>query len=415
MPDFYMPSDATLGILQGLLQGFWIEKDKDGIVVILIKLEASLLNSIITGCILEVVLRNPHAKSRSCTLYVHDIPNNPFYVSWQEFSNPDPNLHDFDQIAIELARSSEVRVVLFNELTHPIFSVLLKTALPSYTLESWLFKVYNDELYRGIKNDPDGNYHPETPIIGFPIKILNQDHSSVEKLILISPEYEEEWREKWEQNKGVFHLKDFEGDGKHGYYQEFSIMNYLARFFAPEKEFFVGPVKSDGNEFTDFVICGSEAALLIESKYIISNKQTKRNSALSKAIEQLNKAEESILNGSLNLVDLELTKKLIGAKFITKICLVNDKTILSDTTDRNLLTKYSKKQLPLFISTTSFFQIVGTIKLQQNSRLVPSLLFSMYLNYKKYLISDSKICYIREFEIINSNNRSDIESPNDEI
>ncbi|GAA3916891.1 hypothetical protein GCM10022209_07090 [Chitinophaga oryziterrae] len=49
MPDFYMPADSTNEILQGLLQGFWMEKDKDGVIVLLIKLEASLLNSIING------------------------------------------------------------------------------------------------------------------------------------------------------------------------------------------------------------------------------------------------------------------------------------------------------------------------------------------------------------------------------
>ena len=95
------------------------------------------------------------------------------------------------------------------------------------------------------------------------------------------------WDNKLIHNKAYFKFDEYTIDGKHGYHQEFSFRNILSIYYEPNKELFHSIKKSNGEEFTDFVLIYEKAVVLIESKYTISSKQTMFNKAISKAVKQL--------------------------------------------------------------------------------------------------------------------------------
>jgi hypothetical protein len=400
MATIYMPSEGTFERIKSLVQGFWLELDEDEMPVLLLKLEASLTTSVINGMPIEIVLRNPNITPRSCTLYIYDIPKNPFYVSWSNFDEEDKNIKGFDRVAIKLTSSMSITLVLFNELSHPIFTTKLGIETSIEQLHNWLYKVYNLEDYKYHEPPEDeGYYFPETELKGFKIKILNKDNSKEQKLTIIAPEYNEEWRDNAPFTGEAFNYDDFTGDGKHGYYQELSIANNLSKFFSVGIDLFISPKNADGTEFTDFVIIYKTAMILIESKYVISEKQTKKHSAITKAVYQLKTAEKSILLKKVNLSDKSLSERFNNASIVSKVCLVNDRLILTDENSNAITTKFKKEELPLFISVSSFFQLVASLKLKNESYLSQNLIFNTKKLHVEFLNSDGKILYVREFSI----------------
>lgn len=400
MAKMYMPSKDCLELLQSLMQGFLLDIDSNGVVALLVKVEASLCTSIINGTRIDIILRNPNVSKRSCTFYVYDIPENPFYAVGKNFSNEDSVMKGFDEIAIKLALSKKIIICLFNEFTHPIFTTELEIENSCKDFDEWLFNIYNRDAFKYTeKKDLKENYFPENQIKGYSIKIKNIDNSETEKLIILGQDYDEKWRQESPSIKKYFKHDDYVGDGKHGYYQETSIANNLSRFFRPEIDFFINPTNIDNTEFTDFIIIHKNTAFLIESKYVISNKKTKQHAAVTKGVNQLYKAEKTIKEKKVHLNNTKLSNLLNNIDYVMKICMVNDKLIVTDENSQVLTEKYRKEDLPLFISVTSFFDMVASFALKNE----PFILKNMAINYlrlqQNYLNSAFKIWYIREFSL----------------
>jgi len=401
MPQVYLPTGPVWEYMKGLVYGFYLDTEEIKKPVLLVKLEAALLVSIINGCPMEIVVRNPHIDKRSCTLYIYDIPNNPFYATWRNFGKANPIVKDIDDIVYQLATDSKtIKLVLLNELTHPIVTTDIGIESSAEDFHKWLFKVYNDKHYQDIEADKDGAYFPETEIKGYKIKLVNKDHSKDEMLQILAPEYNDEWRQTQSSTYGAFKYSDYQGDGKHGNLQELSIANILSRILKVNADFFVSPKNSDSTEFTDFIIINSNAAIVIESKYVISVKATKKQNALTKAIEQLNRTEQAISNKSLDLLDKTLDKRLRNVSVVIKLCIVNDRIILTDENCTAITQKFSKKQLPIFTSNTGFADLLGGLYLKNRPHVSTNLFANLILLYKSYLNDDDEdILYRRYFTI----------------
>ena len=55
MADVYIPSGSAFKKIKDLVYGFWMDIDQNGDPILLIKLEPSLLTSIIGGCPIEII------------------------------------------------------------------------------------------------------------------------------------------------------------------------------------------------------------------------------------------------------------------------------------------------------------------------------------------------------------------------
>ena len=89
----------------------------------MVKLEPGLLDSIISGCPMRLVIRNPNFQLRSCTLYVDDIDGDPFHATAIELGQEDRLLKGFDERVLHLFSGiKQVVLSLYNELNTPIFS-----------------------------------------------------------------------------------------------------------------------------------------------------------------------------------------------------------------------------------------------------------------------------------------------------
>lgn len=140
-------------------------------------------------------------------------------------------------------------------------------------------------------------------------------------------------------------------DGKHGYTQEDALRNLLFYFFVKDFNCFISPKKADGTEIIDAMIILEGFVVLIESKYVISDKATNKTQAINKAISQLDKAEKYLLENDI------FNYKLITGKKIIKFVLGDSR--LFNKIPKSILN--SKTNLPIFISITSFTQLLGTI------------------------------------------------------
>ena len=60
MPDIYIPNPDIFLKIQHLMYGFWLDVDDHGECVLILKLEASLLDAIIYGKPIYLVIRNPN-------------------------------------------------------------------------------------------------------------------------------------------------------------------------------------------------------------------------------------------------------------------------------------------------------------------------------------------------------------------
>ncbi|MGZ3757072.1 MAG: hypothetical protein ACXVAY_18550 [Mucilaginibacter sp.] len=401
MAQVYMPNGSVWEYLKGLIFGFYLDFEETGNPVLLIKLEASLLVSIINGCSIDLIVRNPHIFKRSCTLYINDIPHNPFYVTWRNFGEPNAIVKDIDDVVYRLATSTKIiKLVLFNELTHPIFTTDIAVESSAENFHNWLFKVYNSTQYQETEPDEHGVYFPETEIKGYKIRLLNIDHSTEDMIQILAPEYNDSWRQNPSSTPGAFKYSDYQNDGKHGNLQELSIANILSNILNPNDDFFVSPKKSDNTEFTDFIIINRNAAIIIESKYVISAKATKKQYALSKAIDQLNRVEEIILKKTFDLVDKTLDKKLQKVSLVIKLCIVNDRIVLTDENCSAITKKFSKKNLPIFTSTTGFTELLGVLYLKNRPYVSTNLFANLIRLYKVYLDDqEEKILYRRYFGV----------------
>lgn len=394
MPYVFFPQEEMYEKLKGLLHGFLIDEEEDGRIALLIKLDASLLASIISGCVIEIVLRNPNIAVRTCTLYIYDIPTNPHCITAKNLSDEDKTAKGFDEIVVKLLTKRQIRVALYNEFSHPIFTTFVELDYRADEFGSWLLKVQNHDEFKNVPKDTLGIYFPENERTGFRIKVLNKDNSREKKPIIISPDYEYEVQSEAIMKQGAFDYDDYVGDGKHGYLQEVSIVNNFLRLLKPNVEFFVSPKQTDGTEFADFLVIYKNACIVIESKYVISDSKRNRTKAIKKAIDQLNRAEKLVINKEASLADDALAKLLDRVNFVVKICLVNDKIIIDEANSRNIIQQYPKEELPLFISVSGFFLVLTELRLKNEEQFMFNIVYNFGQWYHNFIHGRERILYI---------------------
>jgi len=368
---------------------------------LMIKLEPSILISIVNGCKIQLIVSNPNLRHRGCVLYIYDKPNDPIFIAGESFGQEDPILKGLDLVLTTLVQHRQkIKLVLYNELNHPIFTIDIPIQTNRAAFEKWLYKIYNlDDFRYPTETASIHNHNPNDDQQGFTIALLNTDHSEVDKMLFLSPEYADAWRQNTSSNGSSFKLNDYEQNGKHGNLQELGITSTLGRFFEPGIDFFPSPQYINGLEFTDYIIIDNNAAIFIESKYVKSEKQTKKYQAIRKAVVQLNKAEDVILDGELSLLDTDIQKVLEKVTLVLKVCLINDRVELNDRNTAALTNEFDKTELPLFVSLTAFYNLLTMLGLKNLNILRKNLFANIIQMFNEYHTSSEKILYKNTFHV----------------
>jgi hypothetical protein len=217
--------------------------------------------------------------------------------------------------------------------------------------------------------DPRGpnaiTYYPEQSDYGFLIRLINSDHSGEKMVDVLMYDPAQNFANVI---NGRYNFADFLTDGKHGYHQEFSLHHTFSQFFNENENYFSAPLKTSGQEFTDFVILLDDAYLLIESKHVISAKQTKVSKQISKAAQQLKNSDELILDGTLSLQDSFLQQALLQRRINIRICIYNDAIKLTESKCTSIINEFEKVDLPMFISMSTIKEFLVGIYLMSSER-----------------------------------------------
>lgn len=338
----YLPSSELRDKLESLVQGFIIANDPK--LVICIKLEPSLQNSIIKGCPVEVGIIKSDIRRKGMMLLVEDIPGEPFFVVGENFGDEHTKYEGYDFLAIELMTQKELILALFNLDGQPIYSRKIKLE------NNLLIQPFALWIHQNSSNHKDLRRLSENDI--FFINIENYSEKELHRdisFINIKPDMEVLINDgKYEP---IVTKDNLFLDGKHGYTQEDALRNVLYNFFVKDFNCFISPKKIDGTELIDAMLILEEFIVLIESKYVISDKPTNKTQAINKAISQLDQAEKYLLENDVVNYKLITNKKII-------------KFVLGDSRLFNKMPKSifnSKTNLPIFISITSFTQLLGVI------------------------------------------------------
>lgn len=394
MPDIYIPSQELYEKISSLVQGFYLEVNRDKEVVLLMKYEASVTSSLMQGCNIDLVVRNPKLSKRTTTIYIHDHPESPLYTTGECFSIESENFEGFDEVIIEFLKAENIRIVYFNEMNLPFFTAKVRKENLYDEFLVWLQSINdNPTIFERVIN---GNFSPENNIKGFSVKILNENFSKADTLKIYPMDHLEEWGDDAINKDSYYDFKNFTSDGKHGYNQELSIRANLQRYFKPNNELFHSPLKIDDTELSDFLIEYEKAVIIIESKYILSDTQRQLNKMLLKGVNQLNKAEEIIINSIEILKDSSLKERLSHCEVILKICLHNDNIILNRHNTRNIVANFNKEDLPIFISVATFSQFLGTVKLLNEEHYKYNIIQNLLNIYGGFLNSFDDILILRE-------------------
>jgi hypothetical protein len=325
----YSHDKKSIELLQRLMQGFILSLTKKDSIVLTIKSDAALLTSIIKGCPIQFELSRNKADVR---VIIEDNSTSPFFMV-DQYSHPESlNFNKYDEKVLKLIKSTEIKLLLYNESNYQIVNVDLSKLN------------YFDEYTKWTESGPDE----------FLIKIFTRDLSSEESIKYIDIYESKIWNDNLINGQSYFEFNEYLLNGKHGYNQEFSVRTFLSEFFIPNEELHFSPKKTNDEELTDFIIEYKKAVVLIESKYTISEKQSKFNDAVVKATDQLNLAEDIIYDFIEQIKDSVLREKLNDFKVVLKICLFNDDGRDLKKAFKNVREKYSPDQLPIFISVSLF-------------------------------------------------------------
>jgi len=350
----YIPSDILWKKISSLVQGFFIAHDPK--YVICIKLEPTIINSIIDGCLIEVGIVKEYYGLGLTMLLIEDIPQQPFFVIGKNFSTKSEEFKSYDKVVIDLFEQKEIILALFNLDSAPIYSRVLKPTLDKT----------KKELSEWLKSptSPHKDLRLFDPKDIFTIDVNNYADPSPGKsknMIIIKPE-------PFAFEKGEYEpittVENETEEGKHGYSQEFAIRNILIENFEISKSYFESPKKHNNEELTDSVLILENSLLLIESKFVISEKQNKKNQALKKAINQLAKAKIYILENGFNSFQLNERNQII------EICIVDTKFI-------HRLTKFpgeilpQDKLFPIIFTVSSFTQFIGLFRVDYQNGFKP--------------------------------------------
>lgn len=372
--NLYKYDKTTLEKIQSLPQGFYISYDSQKRVVLSIKSMSGLITTLVKGCPINLLLSK---SDKLTTLYIIDNPINPQYFKGKGFSSHDTEYQNYESIVIDLIKSTEFKLIILNESNYQIANLNIKKENSINLFNNWLSDVEDE----------------------FELQISNMSFIDEKKIIYIDSEKNEIWNGNLINNKSYFNFDEYLKDGMHGYHQEFSIRNLLSQFYNPNTELFPSIQKTNGEELTDFLILYKKAVVIIESKYTISPKQTKFTSAISKAIEQLNKVEY-IVRENPKIINHEFIKKeIIDFQVILKLCLFYDDGRDLKKAFKNFYEKYDINYLPIFVSIDVMAQFMSYLKILNGSNYKYNIienLLKVRMEYRK----KNKIIIIDGFDNI---------------
>lgn len=340
----------TFERIQTLPQGFYLSYDNDGNVVLSIKAVAGVVTSIVKGCQITLYLIKDE---KLTTLYIMDNPQMPLYFKGVNFSGLDNEFPDFEKVVMDLIKADRFTLVLMNEANYQIANSKINKVNSINIFKKWLEE--NEQV--------------------FEITLSNISLNTENMPMYIDSFQNKIWDNKLIDNKAYFKFDEYTKDGKHGYHQEFSFRNILSLYYQPNKELFHSIKKSNGEEFTDFVVIYEKAIVLIESKYTISTKQTMFNKAINKAVRQLANAEKIAIEQPNSIADSKVRQGLSNFEVLLKICIFYDDGRDLSNSFKNISTNYPPQTLPLFISIDIFYQFASYLQIHNE-------------NYKYYIIKN---------------------------
>lgn len=342
----YLPKPKSIDFLKRNVCGFYLESDIYGTPVLLLKFDASTIASVIRGCKIDIIIRNPNIESNCVALYIHDSEINPLCVIGNNFGELSSQYPKLDSIAFSIINSNKLIVALFNEYAICIHSFETEINPDKTSFEKWLINIETDPVFLNAQLFEKFNYDKENITTGFKVEINNKDHTEEE--FINSYIYFKDRADIKSDTLG-YCFKDYINNGKHGYDQENSITRTLFMFF-DQNDYYVSPVRIDNTELTDFIIFFDDTVVLLESKCILSTHFKKQNDNLVKGVRQLLKAKTEILNKSLQLKDKRLERRLLNSANVFTICLHNDQVVLHPHNTHGLTDVFTKNDLPIFTS-----------------------------------------------------------------
>lgn len=390
--------EPILSQIESLAYGFFFDTYNEKEVALLMKFEASIITSIMQECPIEIILSNPKIANRTTTLCIKDNLESPLLITWQNFSSEDSKYKGFDEVIIRLIKSDKLKIVLLNELTHPVFIRMVSKKNQFLEFDKWYYKIMSSP-----KEPSDSlskiDHFSENNDNGFKIEIQNIGNSNEKAMFVLAPFEASKWGNNLINGESHFKIDEYIIDGKHGYNQEFSVRSILNWGFKENEELFYSPKKTNGKELTDFLVVNNNLAILIESKYVISEKTNKLNKALSKAVNQLIKAENIIWDNVDEIENEELRERLSKCKIIFKICVYNDAIILNDRSCQNIIKKHDKEDIPIFISVRVLSEFIAIINRDARDNFSFSFIVNLARIYYNFIDSDDEIMIVRNLVV----------------
>jgi hypothetical protein len=383
--------------------GYYIDLDNRGAINLLLKLEPDLMMSVIEGAQMSIIIRNPNLEERGSTLYIWDKTHHPTFIVGNSFGIEDPVWTGFDQWAIKLAKEAgQISVSFFNHNNHNFFNTDLNIQFDPTGFDAWLFKIYNDPEYHDKSLLPvRGDFTPEDIRKGFELRIYNVNNQESPKIKFSAPEYKEGALNHPLTQKPYFDYADYLTNGKHGVLQEMTLTTKLEVLFKTDEQLYVSPRYDNGLEFTDFLLFDGDCVMVIESKFIKSDKATRRHANISKAIKQLMRVEKEVKGKICKLTGEYLQALINKMNHVLKICVINDRIDLDDEYATMLAKQFEKPDLPIFISVGDFTNLLTGLNLKNPDYLSYNLFSNLIKYYVDFLHSDSKICRFGGFRIEN--------------
>lgn len=350
----YIPNSVLWDKIQSLVQGFIISKDSKHYSVN-IKLEPTIINSLIDGCLIEIGLLKSFYGTRQTMLLIEDIPGQPFFAIGENFSSESTEIKDYEEIVIDLFNQNEIILALYNLDSMPVHSKVLNPLKNKTKSDfiNWTKLPPSNHKNLRVFDDLD------VFTINLNNKPLEENQNRVMRIFKPEP-----YAFKKGEFKIIETVDNEVGEGKHGYSQEYSIRNFVIDHFEMGVEYFESPLKENKEEITDSIIVLESSIILIESKYVISEKQNKKNQALKKAINQLNNAEKYIKENGYDKIEKNTTKIII------KICIVDTKLVhYYSNFSKDILEE--QEDCPIIFTVSSFIQLLGHIIIEDRNNFKP--------------------------------------------
>ncbi len=380
MPKSHIPGEKIYQALRSSEeQSFFLDYDSSGILILYLKLYPSLAISVINGVPLTLVFRNPLIERNSITLYINDLVDAPFWIS-KIFDDGQDNLESKEisglvNYAHYFETNNKIRIAIYDETLKNIFIEDTNFEIPYNTLFSWYQKILASKIIFNDSNFWQEGNDPENELTGYRIKINPIQYSDSvqymnfqtrnkwgEKPYVISSNKEGEW----------YTVDNYNKTGKTGYLQEQNIREILQNFYMPNLQLFGSPklkttTKNSAEELTDIVFGINGYLILLESKATVSFSGTESTiksreravtNLINKACKQLRKAEKIVRENPLNLESRALSEYCVYARFIVKICIINDVLQINRRSLSSSLSSYRREDLPVIMSLDTFYKIL---------------------------------------------------------